>query len=117
MPAPTNSDHARIAAWPALSRFYGLSIAELYTTPRAILEYYEEQMPVLQAREQLAANLAADWPHAKDTARKRAHKELLEEAGWSAPAPVHPTRSVTDLGAIGIKVVMEPPKGEVSEAA
>lgn len=92
--------------WPRLTRFYGISPSEIARTPRVILELYAEQIPRLQAQEQLMAVQAACMPHATEQAARRVHKMLARMAETTEDA-VDPRRAdhVQGLASIGIKVV------------
>lgn len=93
--------------WPRLTRFYGISPSEIAQTPRAILELYLEQMPSIQAQEQLKQIQAASMPHATEQAARRIHRMLVRMAETDDAEVVNPQRSdhVQGLAKIGIKVV------------
>ena len=94
--------------WPRLTRFYGISPAELYRTPNVLLQVYLDALPVLQAEETMVAFLTADLPYMKDADRKKA-KRLLSR--WLPDEPEQKIDPDTDAGVataarlgIGIKI-------------
>lgn len=108
---PTSSPETDpdILRWPRLTRFYGLSISELMSTPRGVLNLYEEQMIELEAEEQLVAMQVADHPHVTQQGRDQTRRNLMRIAGLNIAPTIDPTatRDVSALGGIGIKVVRE----------
>lgn len=103
-------DPERIAAWPRLTRFYGISPLELARTPNVILGVYIEQLPELEAQEQLLAFQAADYPHVDIGDRREWHSKLVAMANLPEPEIDRSVDMTTADGrrvlhGLGIKVV------------
>jgi hypothetical protein len=71
----------KVEDWPRLTRFYGISPAELLRTPHAILEVYAAQLMELQAEETLMAMVVSDMPYMSDSDRKKARRPLARVVG------------------------------------
>lgn len=81
----TNQEAHRIASWPRLTRFYGISPLELAQTPNWMIRAYTEALPELEAQEQLMALQASDHPHVDTDSRKDTHRRLVDMAGYEIP--------------------------------
>ncbi len=101
----------RLAFFPRLTRFYGMSFTELSALPRAILKLYLDAMPALEAEEQLSAIQASSFAYSEQADQKRLHRILIRmaESGpedqVAEPIDTDPTRRERTLGSMGIKVV------------
>lgn len=105
----------QVRMWPHLTRFYGLSPADLAGMEYWLLEVYLEAMPEIEAEEQLARIQASDFPHADPQQRKSVHRALVrtvervaEPTGQkTAPAISDPAAEAGKLAKIGIRVKLE----------
>lgn len=86
MPASETAPRYDITHWPRLTRFYGLGPGALSRLPRVVLQVYIDQLPVLEAEEQLARFQAADMPHLEQKDRERTHRQLTRMADLEPPA-------------------------------
>jgi hypothetical protein len=89
--------------YPELTRFYGLTPAELAATPQNILKIYIKKLPILKAREQLDAIGAATFINLPKDARTRVLR-ALERAADVERAPIKPTSHEGLTAALGIGV-------------
>lgn len=98
------------AEWPRLSRFYGLSFAELLEMPRWAIRHYLMEIPALSAEEQLARADAAAYPHFEEESAESFRRGLMKAAGIEEESfAVDPQTLETKkaLEKIGIKVVID----------
>lgn len=97
-----------IEHWPRLTRFYGISPAELARTPNVITRVYIDALGKLEAEEQLSRMQASDFPHLTESARGKIHRGLMRAAGYGqgAEAPkVAPTAA--GMAAVGLHIGVE----------
>ena len=87
--------------WPRLTRFYGISPAELAELPRAITAIYIDAMPKLEAEELADAIIAADHPHMDEESRASLNRRL----SYLLPQMAPPKATEKDLADIGVAVV------------
>jgi hypothetical protein len=110
-------DTDRIAAWPRLTRFYGISPIDLATTPNLVLRVYVEQLDELEARERLHLLQISDYPHLTPKDRAEMHRNLMDMANIPVETPPAAKIDITSsegrraLHGLGIKVVADPAPG------
>lgn len=75
-PAKTSEeiDYGECAVWPRLTRFYGISPAELEAMPGLLRRMYARAIDELAAAEQLLALEASVFPHLKKNDAQRVHR-------------------------------------------
>jgi hypothetical protein len=103
---PTTRPDPDVEIWPRLSRFYGLSFAELYSMPRMFLRMYAEAYPILVAEEHLHALQVVSYPYMDENDQKELFAELRDRADLPAVAGAELGPSSTGP----IRFVVMPPK-------
>ena len=93
--------------WPKLSRYYGLTPAEISHMPRWLRKVYIAELPKLQAREQLAAAEASLLPHMKQSDQREVLRRLSRLADFPKQPAAKPSSKeelVASLAGMGIAV-------------
>ena len=109
--APTS----RLARYPRLTRFYGIMPQELVDMPHNLIDLYWDELPALQAEEQLLAMAAADYPHNTQDDRDKSWRQFKRLTGVDYEPPaidVTNPGDVRKLAEVGIPVIFEPKAGE-----
>lgn len=104
----TRQSRVSIRDWPRLTRFYGISPAELQDLPHALITMYADSLPQLHSEEILERMLVADMPWAEKGDRNRIRNSYLRELSDEDTAPekidVHTEGGVQQAATFGIRV-------------
>jgi hypothetical protein len=112
----TESIERELRAFPSLTRFYGIGPEELARIPLNILRIYADEMPRIQAREQLLAMQVAAYPYLKPASQREAWRRLQRRAReHKVEAALIPQEKLKEtLAGIGIGFYTNEPKAEGS---
>ena len=102
-----------VGDWPRLTRFYGISPAELVRMPRWLTQLYSDRLSELEAEEAMRASTVSMLPHVEQSDRDRVTRALQR----SANIPESPAATVDPysdegkgvLAGMGIGVVIDSP--------